>query len=67
MHLADNVMAEHSLIVPDIQSLETVVSAALAAQYIFFSAALYAPTPAELDAFVEDFVLRCVRRPNSHE
>jgi hypothetical protein len=60
MHLAGNVMAEHGLIVPDLQSLETVVSAALAAQYIFFSAVLYSPTQTELDAFVEDFVFRCV-------
>jgi hypothetical protein len=32
--------------------------------YLFYTAALYGPTPAELDVFVEDFVLRCVSRSN---
>jgi hypothetical protein len=66
IHLAINVLAEHDLILPKRPCLATIVSAALAAQYLFYTAALYGPTPAELDVFVEDFVLRCVSRSNIH-
>jgi hypothetical protein len=67
IHLATSVLAEHDLVVPERSCLETVVSAALSAQYLFYNAALYRPTPAELDASVEEFVLRCVRRSDSHK
>jgi len=67
IHLARNVLAEHDLILPKFPCLATIVNAALAAQYLFFSAALYRATPDELDVFVEDFVLCCVSRSNFHK
>ena len=66
IHLAINVLTEHDLILPKLPCLATIVNAALAAQRLFYTAALYGPTLAELDVLVEDFVLRCFSRSNIH-
>jgi hypothetical protein len=65
LDLAVNTLAEYNIAVPEHQFLETIVRAALAAQHIFFSAALHEPTGNELDLFFEDFVLHCIRRIDS--
>jgi hypothetical protein len=59
LDLAVNTLAEYDIAIPDHQFLEVIVSSAVAAQYLFFTAALHEPTENELDQFIEAFVLRC--------
>jgi hypothetical protein len=65
LDLAVNTLAEYDIALPEHQFLETIVRAALAAQHLFFSAALHEPTGNELDLFFEDFVLHCIPRIDS--
>jgi hypothetical protein len=60
LNLAVSILTEYDIALPEHQFLETIVRAALAAQHLFFSAALHEPTGNELDLFIEDFVLRCI-------
>jgi hypothetical protein len=67
LDLAVSTLAEYDIALPEYEFLESIVRAALAAQHLFFSAALHEPTGNELDLFFEDFVLHCIRRPDSHK
>jgi hypothetical protein len=66
LNLAAGILIEYELPVPGTQTLAAIVSAALGAQYLFFSTALHEPTQIHLDLFVEDFVLRCVSEGMMH-
>jgi hypothetical protein len=51
---------EHNLVPPDEDRVILIVQSALAAQSLFFAAALHHPRRAELYQFFESFVLSCV-------
>jgi hypothetical protein len=61
LDLAVSTLAEYDIAVPEHHFVETIVRAALAAQHLFFSAALHEPTGNELDLFFEGFVLHCIQ------
>jgi hypothetical protein len=57
---AVQILSEHDLALPELDSLATIVRSALTAQTLFFAAALHHPGRAELYQFFESFVLSCV-------
>ena len=57
---AIDTLLEHNLLPPDEDRVILIVQSALAAQSLFFAAALHYPGRAELYQFFESFVLSCV-------
>ena len=57
---AVQILSEHDLALPELDSLAAIVRSALIAQTLFFAAALHHPGRAELYQFFESFVLSCV-------
>jgi hypothetical protein len=51
---------EQNMVPPDVDRVILIVQSALAAQSLFFAAALHHPGKAELYQFFESFVLSCV-------
>lgn len=60
MRNAVQILSEHDLALPELDSLAAIVRSALTAQTIFFAAALHHPGRTELYQFFESFVLSCV-------
>ena len=65
VRLAKNVLIEHDLPVPEQDCLDRIVRAALDAQHLFYSAAVYGPTECDLLSFFEGFILQCASRISS--
>jgi hypothetical protein len=56
-------LSERDQLLPDLDGLTRIVTAALSAQTLYFAAAVYDPGREDLHQFFETFILTCVTPP----